>query len=312
MLSTNLIIVLALVVGAVALFVWERFNPAVVAIAVMGVLMASGIITPEQGLSGFSNQATVAVAAMFVLSAGLEDSGAVDRVGMYLSQGLTRNYLLSFIALLAGAGIMSAFINNTCVVAILIPIILKIASDAGISPSKLLIPVSFASMFGGVCTLIGTSTNLLASSIIEDAGFDPIGMFELAPVGGVLFVVGLAYLFVTRNLVPERRKPDELTEDIDVDKFLTDVELHKDSAFEGSTIDDALEGDIEDLDVVAVIRGDEVFEYPDDDFQLEIDDVLRVRGKIDTLEKIRQADSPDQPLPARIAVPAAAALRRPS
>lgn len=290
MLSTNLIIVLALVAAAVALFVWERFKPAVVAIAVMGVLLATGIITPEQGLSGFSNQATVAVAAMFVLSAGLEESGAVDKVGIYLSEGLTKRYLLSFVALLAGAGIMSAFINNTAVVAILIPIILKIASDAGISPSKLLIPVSFASMFGGVCTLIGTSTNLLASSIIEDSGLDPIGMFELAPVGVVLFAVGMVYLYVTRNLVPERRDPGELTEDIDVEKFLTDLELHRDSALEGSSIADALHDDIKELDVVAVIRGDEVFEYPDDDFELELDDILRVRGKIETLEKIRRAD----------------------
>ena len=163
-----------------------------VALLVLSALLASRVLTPEQAISGFSNTATVTVAAMFVLSAGLARTGVVSLLGQRLAAVGRLGLLPTLIALMVLIGVVSAFINNTAAVAIFLPIVLGLARDTGISPSKLLIPLSFASMFGGVCTLIGTSTNILVSSIAEQHGLAPFGMFELSPLGVVLFAAELS------------------------------------------------------------------------------------------------------------------------
>lgn len=127
---------------------------------------------------------------MFVLSAGLVRTGAVSFLGQRLAAVGRLGLRPALIALMVLIGVVSAFINNTAAVAIFLPIVLRLARDMGISPSQLLIPLSFASMFGGVCTLIGTSTNILVSSIAVQHGQAPFGMFELSPLGLVLFAAG--------------------------------------------------------------------------------------------------------------------------
>src|SRR5262245_31477307 len=190
----EIVLVLAILLGAVACFATERLPVDLVALLVLSVLLASGVLTPEQAISGFSNAATVTVAAMFVVSAGLARTGVVSLLGQRLAAVGRLGLLPTLVALMALIGIVSAFINNTAAVAIFLPIVLGLARDTGISPSKLLIPLSFASMFGGVCTLIGTSTNILVSSIAEQHGLAPFRMFELSPLGLVLFAVGAVYL----------------------------------------------------------------------------------------------------------------------
>jgi di/tricarboxylate transporter len=151
-------VVLALVVLAVGLFATEKLPVDLVALVVMVALLLSGIITAEEGIAGFSNTATVTVGAMFVLSAGLFKTGAVDFVGSRLTRLGKRSYWLALLTIIFSTGLLSAFINNTATVAIFLPIVLGLARDIKVSPSKLLMPLSFASMFGGVCTLVGTST----------------------------------------------------------------------------------------------------------------------------------------------------------
>ncbi len=173
--------VFLLVLATILLFIAEKFPVDLVALMVMASLLVSQIITPEEGISGFSNTATVTVAAMFVISAGLFKTGALKIIGLYLERIARHSYWVALIAMMLAVGIISAFVNNTATVAIFMPMLLNVAREAKVSPSKFLMPLSFASMFGGTCTLIGTSTNILVNSIAERDGIPSFGMFEFFP-----------------------------------------------------------------------------------------------------------------------------------
>ena len=189
-------IAFVLLVGLVAviLFITEKLRVDVVALLVMVVFITTGIISPTQGIAGFSNPATVTVAAMFVLAAALERTGALDFVAVTVLRLAGRSTFRAVLVLMTTIAFISAFINNTAAVAVLLPVALEVSRRSGVSPSKLLIPLSFASLFGGACTLIGTSTNILVSTLAVQHGDKPISMFELAPVGVILALVGLLYI----------------------------------------------------------------------------------------------------------------------
>ena len=175
--------VFAVLVLAVFLFVTEKLSVDLVALVVMALLLVSGVISATEGLAGFSNTATITVASMFIISTGLFKTGAVNFLGVFVNQIFQQNFYVAMIVVMILVGFLSAFINNTPVVAIFLPILLGVARETKISASKLLMPISFASMFGGVCTLIGTSTNILVSSIAEKKGLPAFSMFEFAPLG---------------------------------------------------------------------------------------------------------------------------------
>ena len=162
--------VLAILVGIVVLFTSEKYPLDIVAMLGLGVLLILGLVTPQEGFSGFSNHATLTVAAMFVLGAGLQKTGATSVVGRLMIR-FSRNHFTALVVIMVTITVMSAFVNNTAAVAVFIPLVTILATRRNISASKLLIPLSYASQFGGVCTLIGTSTNLLVSAISEDAGY---------------------------------------------------------------------------------------------------------------------------------------------
>lgn len=191
-------------IGAVALFVRGRIPPDIVAVVVLGVLVVLGLVTPKEAISGFASPAVITVGAMFVLSAGLRETGALTALARFLTQ-VGRNGPLLQIAVTPIVAAVSAFINNTAAVAVFLPMILGVARRRGISPSKLLIPLSYASQFGGVCTLIGTSTNLLVNSLAVGAGLVGFGLFDFASVGLVLVGAGCLYLLtVGWWLLPNR------------------------------------------------------------------------------------------------------------
>ncbi|SVD54374.1 uncharacterized protein METZ01_LOCUS407228, partial [marine metagenome] len=192
--TLEIVFVLALTILAVALFVTEKFTTDVVAIFVMITLLVSGILTPTEGLNGFANAATITVGSMFVLSAGMFRSGAVNFIGRALGRLARRSSTLMIFVLMVGVGVLSSFLNNTAAVAILIPVVIVVARRADTSPSKLLMPLSYASMFGGMCTVLGTSTNILASSIAERAGLEAFSMFEFTKLGVIFFAVGVVYM----------------------------------------------------------------------------------------------------------------------
>ncbi|MBX3297798.1 MAG: SLC13 family permease [Acidobacteria bacterium] len=287
----EMLIVLAVLVLAVTLFVTEKLRVDVVALVVMGILLLSGIITPEQGLAGFSNAATLTVGAMFVLSAGLFKTGAVSFLGEITTRVFKSGFWFGIITVMLIVGVLSAFINNTPVVAIFLPILLSVARENGISASKILIPVSFASMFGGVCTLIGTSTNILVSSIAQANGLRPFTMFEFTPLGLIFFALGTIYLLVIGiRLIPERRGGGDLMDEFSMSDYLTEIVILEGSISAGKKIREApLVKDLE-LTILKIEREGRVIQVPSPNTVLREADVLLVRCDIDQIRTLQERE----------------------
>lgn len=282
--TPDLLIVTGLLVVTVVLFVSERFSVALVAGLVMATLMVTGVLTPQEGLSGFSSRATVTIAAMFMLSEGIRATGLLDRVGNALSRTGRGRPQRTLLVIMLVVGAVSAFINNTAAIAIFIPVVMSVAGRLKISPSRLLMPVSFASMLGGVCTLTGTSTNILVSEIALDHDLEGIGMFELAPVGLVFAFIGFVYLLTAaRRLVPARRDSDGDEGGFDLKSYITDVVVREDSDLVGRPLseDKRLQG--EGIEVVDVFRGGQEVQGRLAQIEPMAGDILRLHGSAERI-----------------------------
>jgi di/tricarboxylate transporter len=289
--TLEIAVVLALIVVALILFTLERIGVDVAALIIMAFLLLSGIVSPREGLAGFSNPATVTIGAMFILSEGLTRTGALSRVGQRLTALGRKNYWAALSTLMLTVGVISAFINNTAAVAIFLPIVMNMSRQMQVSASRILMPLSFASMFGGVCTLVGTSTNILVDSIAQEAGFEPFGVFEFAPLGLIYFAVGFAYLYyVGPRLIPDRRAVADLTETFRMKNYLTDVILLPNSEAIGRLLDNTGLVHNLDLDILQVFRSDD--REPDVEGRriLEAHDVIRIRGRASEINKLTRRE----------------------
>ena len=190
---------------AVVLYVTQWLRIEVTSLLVIVSLGLTGILAPEEAFSGFSSPATLTVVSMLILSAGLQRAGVVDYVARQLS-GSAGNSPRKILAVIALPVIgLSAFVNNTPVVALMIPVTLALARKGGVSPSKVLLPLSYLSILGGTCTLFGTSTNLLVDALYRESGGPGLGVFEFTSMGLVYLVVGALYVFLLApKLLPER------------------------------------------------------------------------------------------------------------
>lgn len=287
--TTEIITVLIILGVAVVLFVTEVLAVDLVALLIMITLIIFGIISPEEGVAGFSNPATITVAAMFILSAGLFKTGAVNSIGDKLASIFKRNFLLGVLVLMLFVGLVSAFINNTPVVAILIPIVIGAAASSKHSASKLLMPLSFASMFGGVCTLIGTSTNILVSGIAASRGLDGFSMFEMTPLGLIFFATGVVYMILIGiPLIPVRRYDDDLTSKFGMRDYLTEIVITEESPSVGTKVFEApLIKDL-DIDVISIHRKGVPYAMTSKTVTLEANDVLKVRCNINKIKAIKE------------------------
>jgi di/tricarboxylate transporter len=283
----DIVIVLLIVAAAMLLFATEVLSMDVVALIILCVLAVSGLVTPDEAVSGFSNPATITVAAMFVLSAGLNSTGALAAVGQRLIRhGKSETSLLILVMLLTA--LVSPFINNTAAVAVLLPLVISAAASRKIPNSKLLIPLSFASQFGGVCTLVGTSTNLLVSAISEQSGHGAFGMFDFTKLGLVMVAAGLVYfLTVGRWLLPTRRE-GELVATYGLGEYITELRVLPHSKLIGKTVLDAQLGENHEITVLEILRGDRKIWSPLYD-PLHAGDILLVRGFVKNLFKLKNS-----------------------
>ena len=257
--------VLTLVIAAVAvlLFVTEWVTVDVVAMLLVVALVVVGVISPQEGLAGFSNEATLTVAFMFVLSAALLKTGALQQVAGMLAGRFRRQPQKTTLLLLLVVALCSAFINNTPVVAVFIPVVNRIAATAKMKASKLLIPLSFASIFGGLCTLIGTSTNILVSGIAIAHGHTGFTMFTLAPLGLILLGVGVLYLtYFGSNLLPEREGDDSLADKFALHDYLAEIVILDHPDLAGRRIMDSPLVRELDMDIIEVRRAEQAFVLP--------------------------------------------------
>jgi len=281
------ITVLAILVGAVALFVSERYPIDFVALLVLGALLMFGLVTPLEGISGFSNPATVTVAAMFILSAGLQKTGATAVIGQLMVR-FGRNYFTALVVIMGTITVLSAFVNNTAAVAVFIPLVMVVANRRKIAASRLLIPLSYASQFGGVCTLVGTSTNLLVSSISDQAGYGTFSMFEFSRMGLILFATGVVFfLLFGRWLLPER-KAQELSVTYQLGEYITELRVAENSPLVGKSVLESRLGQDHDVTVLRLLHVTKAVWAPLRQ-AVQGGDVLLVRGKIDELMRLRDS-----------------------
>ncbi|MFB6164022.1 MAG: SLC13 family permease [Haloarculaceae archaeon] len=306
-------LVFAIILAALVLFATEPYPIDITAIGVMVTLLlvqplssiavALGLLgrpvyvltepgapisqAVDVGISGFASSATITVLAMFVLSYGVQRTGVIQLVGAKIASVTRESELRQLGATVGFVGPISGFINNTAAVAILLPMVTDLAAEGKTSPSKLLMPLSFASMFGGMLTLIGTSTNILASSVAGRLGVPgaPFTMFEFTKLGALITIVGSLYLLtVGRWLIPERIKPEEdLTEEFEMGEYLTEVVVREDSPAIGDTVQETLANTDFDVDVIQLIRGDEIFLEPLGPKTIRAGDVFAIRTDRDTL-----------------------------
>jgi di/tricarboxylate transporter len=284
------LLILLVVAIATALLATERMRADLVAMLVLAALLLLRVLDPDEALSGFSNQATVTVACMFVLSAGLQSSGVVQFLGDRLLHRApsSTNLLVLMIGLVTAP--VSAFINNTAAVAVFMPIVLRASQDKQISPSALMMPLSFFAMLGGTCTLIGTSTNILVSSIAEQRGHQPFQFFEFSTLGLLLLLAGSAYLLlVGRRLIPPRIPPESLTQGFHLNVYLSEVIVLADSPLIGSSVVEARLGARYDLEVLGHVRNKVMRSVPYGYSTLMEGDILLVKAPAAALVRLRGA-----------------------
>src|SRR5690606_15692799 len=243
-----------LVVLVFAAFVWEKYPPEVIAISASALLIAFGIIDTAEFLSVFSSSAPITIAMMFIISTALERTGVIQIISQLLKSIAKGSSLRAIFVMMLFVMLASAFMNNTPVVIILIPAVISLAAAINIAPSKLLIPLSFASIFGGTLTLIGTSTNILMSTIAVDSGQRAISMFEMTIPGLIFSAVGMLYMMtIGRFLLPERYSLSGIINKREKKKFIAEILITHDSNLIDKAIDELRLAD--DSKVMDVIRG---------------------------------------------------------
>lgn len=268
-------LVLLIAVVAVVLFSTEKLRMDLVAVLVLTSLTLLGLVDTSQALSGFSNSATVTVAAMFILAAGLQNSGALSGIGTLLSKARSPfQFLLMLFVVLA---VIAPFVNNTAVVAVFMPIVIAATASVGMAASKALIPLSYVSQMAGVCTLVGTSTNLIVNSIAKDLGHPGFSMFEFTALGVICMAAGCVYLLtVGRWLLPDTSN-SQLEEHYELGKYLTELRVMEKSPLIGSSVGGAKLGETYGVFVLELLRGKEMIISPRAQI-LQEGDVLLARG----------------------------------
>ena len=280
----DLWLTLAVLVGAVYLFVTEKLPTDVVALLVLASVLVLGLVTPAEALSGFSSQATITVAAMFVLSAGLQRSGALQGMGEALAR-IRWSWLFALVMMVVIA-FLSAFVNNTAAVAVFLPLVIAAAIANRQAPSKFLIPLSYAAQFGGVCTLIGTSTNLLVNSLAIQSGREGFGLFEFAPLGVIFVAVGITYLMLVRRfLLPDLGVP-KMERDGHGGRYLVELLVAERSPLVGKPAAQALPADAGDVALLAVVRKGAML-APEGEV-LQAGDRLLLQGEWTPIEGVRK------------------------
>jgi di/tricarboxylate transporter len=296
-LTTGALVVFLVIFAALVLFVTEPVPIDVTAIGIMVTLMVLGPwtgVSPSDGVAGFSNAATITILAMMILSEGVRRTGLIQRLQEAVSSFTGSDERKQLGTTIGIVGPLSGLINNTAAVAVLVPMVNDLAHESGTSPSKLLMPLSYASMFGGMLTLIGTSTNLIASSLSAQYLGQPFSMFEFTHLGLVVFLVGAAYLLTVGHwLTPDHVTPRSERATTAEEEYLTEVVVREDSPVVGMTIQEVFETVDFEVDVDQLIRDYSYVRNPPTSTAVEADDVYTIRTTDEGLRDLLDVDGVD-------------------
>ena len=293
----EILILFLLLAAALVLFLLEWLSVDLVTLLLLAALALFGILTPEEVFSGFANEIIIILCSIFVLSAALVKTGVMNWLGHAIHAVVGGNEFRILVSVMLLSAGLSAFLSNTTAVAILLPAVLGLSRQSRVSPGRVLIPLAFASMLGGTCTLIGTSTNLAASGMLQKMGMEPFSLFEFGKIGLVLVVVGTLYMsFLGHRLLP-RTAPATLTEEYQIREYLTEVIVPQGSTLAGGSLEDARLAD-RGVSILSIRWGERKI-YPGPQRRLREGDRLIVQTTRDGLLYVRetpdlviQADGP--------------------
>ncbi|MFM2177227.1 MAG: hypothetical protein RL015_1325 [Verrucomicrobiota bacterium] len=285
-------IVIGLLIAAITLFATEKISVDLVTLGMLCLLVMTGIISVKEAFEGFGNEIIIMLGSIFVIGAALRDTGVLDSLGHLLARTSGGKPIRVVAGMMTSVGAISAFMNNTTVTAMFLGPVIALARRLKIAPSRLLMPLAFSAILGGTCTLIGTSTNVAVSGAITKMGLDPIAMFELTPVGIVIFGVSLFYMIVIgMRWVPERDKNDGPTEASTIREYLSEVVILAGSPLIGQEIF-ASDFSVMEFQVVKIRRaGQDVEVKPHE--RLELGDVVLVAGKVQNLIRVKKIEGID-------------------
>lgn len=280
-------VIIGLIGVALLLFAFEIVRPDIVALGITLILLLGGFVSVEEGFSGFSNPAVITVIAMFILSAGLVRTGIADYIAQLVLKIGGTNPILLTVAVMLCVGIMSAFMNNIGAVAVLLPTIFVIARKSNYPAAKLLIPLAFGALLGGLVTVIGTPPNLLVSIALEDHGFAGFRLFDFAPTGLAVLITGILYVvFIGRHLIPQRGSGDDLMQQYQLADYVTEVVIPEDSALIGQSVEASPIQRELGLTILRIVRAGQngTFAFiPSPQTVLEAEDRLIVEGDLTEL-----------------------------
>ena len=291
--TLEIAIVLGVITLMFILFVMELFPLDVTALSILAVVLVLGYISPEEAISGFANPAVITIALLFVLSHALQKSGILEYMVIRLNKLTERSRFLGLFVFLISVALASAFVNNTAIVAIFIPLTIRLAQKYNLSPSKLLMPLSYIAIIGGTLTLVGTSTNLLVNSIYVNTipSSPPLGMFEFAKFGLVMLVIGMAYLLIAVPfLIPSRTVTSSLTKSYHMGGYLTELKVSEESPLVGRTCKERAVNKNYDITVLDILRDGKLISKNIRDTIIYPEDILFVRGSLENFLRMKEVE----------------------
>ena len=290
--NIDIIIVLSILFLGFILFLLEYFTIDVTALIILSCFFGLGYLTPSEAVSGFSNPAVITIGLLFILSSAIQKTGLLEYLVVTINRLLQSSRGLGMAVYYFTVSIASALINNTAIVAIFMPVTIRLAHRYQISPSKMLIPLSYAAILGGTLTLVGTSTNLLVNSIyMSYEGVEPLGMFEFFRYGIIILVIGTIYLLIVApRLIPSRTVTSSLTKSYHLGGYLTEMRIKKGSALVGKSCLDRSINHNYDVTVLDIIRDKNHIVNNIRRTILKEGDILFVRGTLENFIRMKEVE----------------------
>lgn len=284
--SVELIITFSIIAVGIVLFVRDYFTIDTTSIIIMALFIVTGVLSPEEGFSGFNHPATLTLGCIFVVSGGIFNSGILDGLSYKIIKLAKIHYVVALIVFCTISSLFSAFINDTAVVALLLPIALTVCRETNIKPSMLLMPISFAALFGGTCTLIGTSTNILVSSYAKKYGVEEFGMFEFSGAALCLLAVGFVYIFFIGPFLLPKQK-EATSELLDrAKKYITEVEIERNCPDIDIALQDSKLVKKYNINVLSILRQGDLIHNFSPEIKLEEGDILKILTPPETLQRL--------------------------